>query len=291
MIMVTVIIPTMASRERMPLLKRAVESIRVSSILPVQIITVVNGNRYDNGTCDWLKSQPDILFEYQEAPSAPKAVLRGRELVKSPFFSTLDDDDELLPGATDDRMKVITSQACVDIVLTNGFRNIDGIDSVLYGHLTTVIENPVKKLLECNWLSSCNALYRTESFAISYFSDSHAYGEWTWLAYKMAMDKKVICILDRPNFRINDTSDSLSKTVNYRNSYLSLFERMLDYGPSRDIAKLIKKKMGAACHSASAASLKNGDRIGALKYHLKSLAKPGGLRYLSYSRKLLLPRE
>lgn len=287
--MVSVIIPTLASAQRAPTLARAIESVRRASRSAIRIIVVVNGSRHDNDLCDWLKSQPDVLFDYQETPSAPKAVLRGRELVTSDFFSTLDDDDEFLAGAIDARIALMQDRPDVDLVITNGYRNIDGVDAILYRRLADVPEHPVQTLMDFNWLNSGNALYRTSSFDRGYFADSHPFGEWTWLAYKLAMDGKKICVSNEPTFRINDTQDSLSKSENYRNSYLPLFQRMLDYAPPRDVAKSIRRKMGAAWHEASDASMKNGDRAEAFAFHMRSLVHPGGLRYLSYTRRFLAP--
>src|SRR4051794_1682803 len=94
---VSVIIPTMASSERATLLQRAISSIRASSLAPIQIIVVVNGGRFDFSVRDWLQTQPDVHIEWVLSASAPGAILRGRECVRTEFFSTLDDDDEYLP--------------------------------------------------------------------------------------------------------------------------------------------------------------------------------------------------
>ncbi|MDO8449169.1 MAG: glycosyltransferase family 2 protein [Rhodoferax sp.] len=288
---VSVIVPTMATQQRAPLLKRAIESIRHSSKFPIRIIVVVNGKRYDSETCEWLKAQPDIHFEYLETASAPKSVLRGRELVTSEFFSTLDDDDEYLEGATDKRIQLMELDPAFDLVVSNGYRNVGGIDRLLYTNLAEVTANSLRSLMDFNWLSSCNALYRTASVELAYFTDSHAYAEWTWLAYRLAKDRKNVGTLNRPTFRINDTADSLSKSESYDNSYLPLFERMLDGGPPANIARLIRRKMAAQWHAESNAALTKGNRMRALKCHWQSLLEVGGLQYLSYSRKFFLPNR
>lgn len=285
---VNVIIPTIASRQRAPLLKRTIESIRRSSIFPIFIIVVVNGKRYDAEICEWLKAQSDINFEYLETPSLPGALLRGRELVTSEFFSTLDDDDEYLEGATDDKMRLMESDPAIDIVVGNGYRNVNGVDNLLYLSLTQVSAYPLQSLMDFNWLSSCNALYRTASVDLRYFRDSQPYAEWTWLAFQLAMNRKKIATLNKPAFRINDTADSLSKSESYSKAYFSLFERMLDGAPPTDIARLIRRKLGAACHDAADAAMKKGNRMEAFKYHWRSVTEVGGLRYLSYSRYFLM---
>ena len=286
---VNVIIPTMASHQRAPLLKRAIESIRKSTTLPIFIIVVVNGEKYDAEMCTWLKAQSDILFEYLKTPSLPKAILRGRELVGSEYFSTLDDDDEYLEGATDEKIHLMNSDPTIDFVISNGYRNVNGIDSLMYSNLANVSTHALKSLMEFNWLSSCNALYRTAAVEIKYFRESHPYAEWTWLAYKLAMEGKKIGVLEKTAFRINDTALSLSKSESYSSAYMPLFERMLACAPPSDIARLIHRKMGASWHDASDAAMKKGNRIEALKCHWRSLMEVGGMRYLSYSRYFFIP--
>jgi glycosyltransferase involved in cell wall biosynthesis len=184
---VTTIIPTMATRERAPALRRAVESIRRSSTEAVEIIVVVNGARSDAELCEWLRSQPDVHFEYVAQPSAPNAVLRGRELVRTPFFSTLDDDDEYLDGALDIRLAAIESAPDVDVVVTNGYLHCAGTDARYYDDLAQVPHDPLASLFASNWLHNCNTLFRSATIGREYFADFHPFVEWTWLAFRLAM--------------------------------------------------------------------------------------------------------
>ena len=100
---VSVIIPTLASAQRAAPLQRAIGSIRLASREAVPILVVVNGPHFDPALCQWLLAQPDVRFQYQSVPSSPLAVWRGRQAVRTEFFATLDDDDELLPGTLDAR--------------------------------------------------------------------------------------------------------------------------------------------------------------------------------------------
>lgn len=282
---VSVIIPTMASLERSQLLQRAVASIRASSSQAVRIIAVVNGTRFDTQVCDWLKAQSDIHFEYMAEPSLPGALLRGRELVETDYFSTLDDDDEYLPGVTDQKLAALHADAQADLLVGNFYRcSADGVDTLGYDRLGDVPARPLECGMQFNWLSSGNALYRTASVPVRYFEISHAYAEWTLLAFQLAMDAKKIIVLDIPVFRCHETPNSLSKSTFYVDAYIPLFERMLAAAPPPAIARLVRQKMGAAYHDASVAALREGKRFHAWRYHGQSLAKPGGLRYLSYTR-------
>ena len=286
-IRVSVIIATMASSARAGSLVRAVESIRASSILPIRIIVVVNGRRNDEQVCKWLRAQPDIHFEYMEQPSSPKAIARGRSLVATEFFSTLDDDDEYLPSAIDIRMHSMAGDFALDLVVTNGYLRSENIDTVCFQDFSNVSVQPLQTLMKMSWLNSGNALYRTISVGLEYFEDSHPYVEWTWLAFNLAIKNKKIKALDVPTFRINDTAGSLSKTHAYDNAQMKLLRRMLELSPPVDVAKLIHTKLGALYHQFSDSSLKAGNRIQALRWHLRSLVKPNGFKYISFSRHLL----
>ncbi|EIM63575.1 glycosyltransferase family A protein [Desulfobacter postgatei] len=286
---ISVIIPTLAEKKRVTSVKRCVQSVRKSSTSDIKIIAVVNGNRFDKELCSWLKSQKDITFNYVAKPSLPNAILKGREMVKTPFFSIIDDDDEFLPNAMDTRLTLIEDNAQVDLVVCNGYVNRGQIDKLAFNNLEDVEKDPLKNLLESNWLASCGALFRSDSFTPVFFTDYHTFAEWTWIAFKIAMEKKNIAILDEPTFRINDTPESLSKSLEYKAAYFDLFLRMLEKKPPHEIIKKIKMKMCSAYHAKSVSQLKAGKYRDAVILHFKSIFLPGGLRYLTYSRKFLTP--
>jgi glycosyltransferase involved in cell wall biosynthesis len=288
-IQVSVIIPTAASRQRAGSLKRAIESIRNSSRTPVQVIVVANGPSCDPGVCAWLKAQPDVKFDHQQTGSAPLATLRGRQLVRTEYFSTLDDDDEYIEGATDDKLRVMQADPTLDLVVADGFRHLDGVDIPMYPLLSEAARQPLHTLMRFNWLHNCNALYRSATVGAAFFEDSHPYGEWTWLAFKLMMANRRVGTLCKPTFRYFDTANSLSKSEAYRNAYLSLFERMLALSPPAVIARQLRRKMSSAWHDASMAALHKGHRLKAWQCHCKSLLLPGGLRYLASSRHFLVP--
>lgn len=286
---VTVIIPTMASAKRAQALRRAVDSIRKSSTKPIKIIAVVNGTQADSALCHWLTSQADVQYERISTPSSPLAVLHGCQLVQTPYFSFLDDDDEYLTGGTDIKLDAFRHCSDADIVITRGLRHCDDIDEPIMTTISTVPEAPLKRLFESNWLGSCNALFRSAAFHPDFFYEPHPYAEWTWLAYKLAIAGKKIVAVDEPTFRINDTPESLSKTDAYHNAYQALYQRMLALTPPPDIARAIRTRSGADWHHQSFRALQRGDRMLALRFHFSSLMLPGGLKYLSYTRHLIPP--
>jgi hypothetical protein len=284
---VSVIIPTLANAQRAAPLQRAIGSIRQASREAVPIHVVVNGPHFDPALCQWLLAQPDVRFQYQSVPSSPLAVWRGRQAVRTAFFATLDDDDELLPGALDARAAVLAHNDTLDLVIGNGFRHRQGADHLWQSDLACVSQAPLAALMAFNWLSSCNALYRSSSVGEAYFENPPPFAEWTWLAFRLGMDRRRIGTLNTPGFRCHDTAGSLSKSGAYQMALIPLLDRMLACQPPADIARQLQRKRGAAWHDASVLAWQAGRRRDAFSCHAHSLLHPGGLRYLSYTRHLL----
>lgn len=284
---VSVIVPTMASPERADLLKRAVKSIVASTVDPIKIIVVVNGTRFDDVICNWLKAQDYIKFVYVATPSSPNAILVGRKHVDTEFFSCLDDDDEYLEGATDKKVAILRANPGTDLLVSDAYQRSVGGDRVLYGNLEDVPPAPLEALMNYGWLTSGNMLYRSRSVTVSYFEESHPYAEWTWLAFKLSMGGKSVIALNEPTCRYNDTVASLSKSNEYFKSYIPLFKRMLECRPPKRIAQMIRRKLGDAFHDASGISLRAGKRYEAWQFHFQSVCTTGGRRYVAYTRHLL----
>lgn len=284
--MVSVIIPTMASVERAKLLQRAINSIRGSSLAPIRIIVVVNGNRSDIAVREWLQAQPDVYITRVSVPSAPGAILRGRKYVRTEFFSTLDDDDEYLSCTMEKKISFLRASPKADLLIANAYICSNGVDKLFYDNLPDVAIDPLTWLLQSNWLTSGNALFRTTSVGLKYFRRYHPYAEWTWLGFRLALDRKRIIILNEPVCRHYDTYGSLSKSQDYIRSYLPLFKRMLECAPPPAIACMIRRKISASHHDASVTALRKGLLGEAWRHHWMSLFQTGGLKYLPYTRYL-----
>jgi glycosyltransferase involved in cell wall biosynthesis len=284
---VSVIIPTLADTKRSDSIKRAIESIRNASTEPTQIIVVVNGNRFDTNVCNWLKSQSDVLFAQIETGSLPLAQKRGRELVGTEYFSFLDDDDEYLPQSLDQKISSLLMDTTADFVISNGFKRINGLDEPFYPNIEAITKDPLSSLFERNWLASCGVLFRSSTVGQSFFDDPHPYAEWTWLAYNLLLTGKKLNVISDAGFRIHDTPGSLSKSDPYRECYFSLYERMLKKQPPKQIEDILKARIGAAYHDKSVSQLAKREWLSAVASHFKSLTYPKGLRYLSYTRRLL----
>jgi hypothetical protein len=228
-----------------------------------------------------------VLFVYVELGSAPNAVLEGRKLVRTPFFSCLDDDDEYLPGTSDDKCAELLAHPEADLVITNSYRRSGDQETLTFSDLQGAAREPLLSLFERNWLNNGNVMFRSSSVGVHYFVNYFPYVEWTWLAFKLSMDGKKVHALDIPTQRVHVTPNSLSQSAAYRDSYMQLYRSMLDAQPPLPVRHRIERRMAAVLHDQSEDALRRGEWAAAMRYHVRSLLGRGGWQYLSYTRHLL----
>lgn len=283
----TVIIATMARHERRSSLLRAISSIRDGNQCAIEILVVVNGEQFDPELLQLLSERDDLQMIQSDQASLPAAILAGRKTVRTDYFGFLDDDDEYLAGAVDQRLAVLTEHNDAALVASNGLRASGGEESLALSQLQGADDDCLRSLFRENWLASCGGLYRTDQVPSELFEDIPKYLEWTWLAFRIASSGVRIKILDVPTFRINDTPDSESKSEAYLLSHAEILGRMRKMAARKDIAKLLARRQSAALHNVSTHYLASAAYRKAWAAHLQSLGLPGGLSYLAYSRHLL----
>ncbi|GAB3407596.1 glycosyltransferase family 2 protein [Massilia agilis] len=283
---VSVIIPTTCEERRWSSLQRAIASTRASEGVDVKVIVVVNGKRFDAAKLAELRERPDITVAYREEGSAPLAQRHGRTLVDTEFFAFLDDDDEYQPQALALRCAPLLADPRLGFVATNGYRCVGGEDRLMVSCAAAVRADPLAALARENWLASCGGLFRTSSIGPVYFDDPAPFLEWTYLAYRLALDFNM-AFVDTPTFRIHDTPASLSKSDAYRAAELDVLRRIAALPLPAPVARQVRGKVGAACHDLADQARMAGRYGRALALHARSLLLPGGWRYLAWSRKLL----
>jgi glycosyltransferase involved in cell wall biosynthesis len=286
----TVIIPTLATADRADSLKRAIRSAGQGNCIKPKIIVLVNGRHYCEHLLSELKESSEAHLIRSSASSLAEALLAGRREVSTPFFSFLDDDDEYLPGAIDARLAILEASPEISVVVTNGFRHVQGQDQLAMQNLPNIPQDPLYALFQENWLASCGGLFRTRNVPVDTFLDIHHLREWTWIAFRLASEEFKIASLDIPTFRIHDTPASASKSEKYLLSQVGLYQRMLSMPPRPDIARIIRRRLPQAWHDVSSHHMEKGALDLAWTSHLKSLRHPAGWKYLSYTRKLLMPK-
>jgi hypothetical protein len=284
---ITTIIPTLCEKNRREQLLRAIASIHAASTHPVRVLVVINGQRFDASLVEHLQGRNDVDVIQVAEGSQTNAQLVGRRAVATEFFSFLDDDDEYLPNGLDVRMSLLVGNTAA-VAVTNGYVCRDGGDKLLYSRIPKVPRDLFRELFQQNWLASCNHLFRTASVASGYFEDAPTAMEWTWLAFRLAMDDKTIAARDVPTFRINDTPGSLSKSTSFLASRVEIYNRMLAQKPPRHIANIIRRKSSSAWHDIATAELQLGVKSKARVAHLRSMTCHwSGVKFLPFSRRLV----
>lgn len=283
---ISVIIPTTCERARWASLNGAIAGVLAQDGVAVEVIVVVNGNRYDPDCYDALKRKEGVTVLYRSIGSAPLAQTAGRAAVRTSFFAFLDDDDDYLPGALATRVAPLLADPALDFVVTNGYRARGGIDERAIGNGGAIVADPLGALCGQNWMASCAGLFRTSTVTADYFSDPAPYMEWTYLAFRLTIRLRMRWI-DQPTYRINDSLVSLSKSEVYLRSELEILQRILSLPLPTPVRRAVRRKIGGASHAFAERARVQGRFAEALRFHLGSLAQPGGWRYLLYSRKLV----
>jgi glycosyltransferase involved in cell wall biosynthesis len=284
----TIIIATLARRDRAATLDRAICSIRVGNRSAVNVVVVVNGNQFDRKTVDRLLQRRDLRVVQIDTPSLTAAILAGRQVVATPFFGFLDDDDEYLPGAIDARITALSAVPHASLVASNGYRCLAGQDHIAMRHLAAAPADPLLAVFKENWLASCGGMFRTKDLPVDVFVDIARYLEWTWLAFRIASAGHRIITIDDPGFRIHDTEGSESKSEFFLLSQTHVFEQMLRATSRPDISTILKARICSVWHDVSNHYLGKGENRRAWKAHLCSLRHISGWRFCSYTRHLLL---
>lgn len=286
---VTIVIPTLATAQRGPYLKQAIASILAQANAKPTPLVIANGSRCDPDVLRWLQRNRDIRFLRLDAASMPNALYEGWKRVDTRYFGELDDDDELLPGALDVRLRAFRASPTIDAVVTNGIVRGESGDHPGIENFDSVVENPLRSVVDAPWLLPGAALFSRERIDESVFADIPAHLEWTYLALRLSLEYTVRFLPDKTVLHRVDLPFSTDRSFGALVCRARSIPRLLALDLPLDVRIALERKQTNACHSVAAAQLTKG-RIGdAWSWHLKSLLGRGGWRYLNYTRKLLLP--
>lgn len=286
---ISVIIPTTCEQKRRAQLLRAIDSIKQQQDVKATILLIVNGQRYEKALLEEMRQRADLNFHYLELGSLPNAIAHGRSLVETPYFCFLDDDDVLLENSLRVRLEVLEQDPGLDVAVTNGFNTSTTHQVIRVKNSSRINDDLLGSLVSGNWLASCGGLFRTDTIPKSYFENLIKYYEWTLIAFRCAMERKVRFI-DTPTYSINDTPESLSKSSEFVLSDEKIIRLMLDHDIPANVRLALRKKLSGTLHSMSDHLRMKGHYLQAWKYHLKSMCYPGGLAYLTYTRRLFHPK-
>ncbi len=284
---VTVLIATAAQSARVQALKRAIAS-ALDQVPKTHVMVIVNGTSYDRALFAELETDTRIELHYSKVGSYPAAQRLGRSLVRTPYFCFLDDDDMFLSGSIAARLSRAQQDDAPDVVVSNGFRLKPEGDVPNYDPpLPDPDSDLLHSLLQRNWFASCAPLFRSDRVDLSFFDGESKYFEWTLLAYRLLLAKRSFAFVPHFCFRLTDSSVSLSKDEASRFAEPTFLICMIQMNPPKHVRRILLRRLANAHHGCSVTAAKRGEQAAAWRHHLRSLAYPGGLRYVSYTRHLI----
>lgn len=284
---VSVIIPTQGLRSRAKLLWRAIESVLgQDEVAPIPLV-VLNGQETDPEVGEKLAAHPGIQVTHLEEASLPGSLRAGRASVETPWFSELDDDDVLLPGALASRVRALMDSPDADVVVSNGFR-VEGTARVLHvDRMDDVAKDPLRALTSQNWLLPGSWLCRTGSVGNSLFAGMPEFLECTYLALQFSAHYRTVFLPEPSVEWFTDTPESASKSPAYLLAAPHGLRRILQLDLPFDVRREYRRRMAQALHDVAELHRASGQAWKAWRYHLGSLVRPGGFRYLPYTGRLL----
>lgn len=286
----SIIISTTAQKSRTKSLLKAIETVTTEQLHPAIPIIVVNGSIYDPNLLEALKSRPDIRFFYREEGNLPKARHFGRQMVETEFFGFLDDDDEYLPNTLHKTEAVLSDDANIDVLVSNGYRVTAENKELFIPNIEAVKADPTASLMQENWLSNCGGLYRSRTIGTEFFDPELKNLEWTYTALVLVTSRQLAFSND-PTFAYYETPGSLSRSPEYIENLPSTIEQLMALDLPRKLRHQLCVKLCAAYHHLSHTHRENRDLNASWKYHLRSISYPiGFFRYGLYTRYLLFDR-
>lgn len=284
---VSVIIPTLALRERAALLRRAIDSVCGQQEASAVPLVVVNGKRFDRSLLAELESSSRLVVTRIDDANLPNALRVGRSMVRTRWFSSLDDDDVLLSGALSRRREALIAAPEADVVVTNGYRN-DAMDDVLFqADMGAVARDPVGRLANGTWLLPGSWLARSDRVGVELFDGMPSYLECTFLAIQFSLRYRTI-FRDEPTVRWHAATPggehlSAASLLAQPEALLQLLSMSL---PSR-LRRGLRRHLAAAHHAKANYYLQKGQIGHAWQQHMRTLAQPDGLRHWPLSVKIL----
>lgn len=174
-----------------------------------------------------------------------------------------------------------------DVAVTNGYRRRDDVDELHIAADTAVAEDPLRSLLEGNWLLPGSWLCRSATVHEELFEGMPRYLECTYLAARFATDYRMRWS-GRPTvaYRLGSPGAE-SESRGYVVGQAAALRRILEIPLPADVERDFRRRIAKAYHDAAEYDRRAGDLADAWRWHLASLRSPGGWRFLPYTRHLL----
>lgn len=283
---ITVLLPTRAAAARASSLRQAIESILCQEGVAVRIFLLLNGATSEPALPRTLIDDPRLTILRRPDADLPAAFQEGVRCVETPWFATLDDDDFLLPGALKLRYEALARHEDRLVVASNGYRREQGRNVRHVGDGEPIRRNPLRALLERNWLLPGSWLCRTTHETRTLFDGMPPYLECTYLAIRFSTLGMIW--LDEPTMVYNvNTPLSARQSRAYVEGQADALRQILTLDLPEYARRELRSRIASAHHRRANIALESGELREALRWHLTTLRSPGGWRYLPFVRHLL----
>jgi len=273
------------------LLIRAIDSVHTQEGVRAHPLVVLNGSVNDAQLVATLRQDARVRIVVTAPADLPGALRLGRTHVDTPWFTALDDDDVLLPGALRMRLSALTKRPDCVVIVSNGWRRDAQGDVLHMSSFDAVRRDPLRSVLDGNWLLPGAWLARTDAFADEVFAKMPRYLECTYLAVRFATTHHA-CFIDEPTVAWSaDTPGSVSRSREYVLGLEGALERILELDLPPDVRRGFMRKRASAQHSAACLLMQEGHTRAAWKAHLRSLRTPSGWRFLSSTPRFLFGKS
>ena len=282
---ITVLIPTRAALQRRSLLHRAVDSVLSQRDVAARVLLIVNGASGPPLESSLLADQRVSVIARADA-DLPAAYREGVGAIDTPFFATLDDDDELMPGALKVRHAALERQPERLVAVTNGIRRNAGVDTLHTRDARQIEADPLRALLRRNWLLPGSWLCRTTPDTRTLFDQMPRFLECTYLGVRFSLLGMIW--IDEPTVIYHvGTPLSESHSLAYVEGQAQALRTILDLDLPPHAKRALRPRIAAAHHRAANLALHTGAVGDAWRWHLATLRERSGWRYLPFMRHLI----
>lgn len=286
---VSIIVATRGLAERADLLDAALESILDQRGVRAEPIVVLNGTRACPSVERRLAADPRIRLVRLAEAGLPAALAAGRAAVRTPWFGALDDDDQLLPGALELRVRTLLARCELDVVVTNGFQRTGDRDELNVPRDKDVDAGPLRALFRGNWLLPGSWLCRSERVGVDLFDGMPSYLECTFLAARFATEYEMAWLPEPTVAYRLDSPAAESRARPYVVGQAAALRGILALPLPPDVRREVRGRIAAAHHHAAEYDLRSGSLRAAWAAHVASLRSRGGWRFLPFTRHFIAP--
>lgn len=289
----TVIIPTRGVLERRVSLRRAVESVLCQQDVNARVLIVLNGAPDDHTIDRELLDDIRVRLVTRREADLAAALRDGLQHVETPFFSSLDDDDLLLPGALKLRYTALDRHPDRIVAVTNGYRRTANGDILHITPGTDIQRDPLRALLERNWMLPGSWLCRLTHVTRELFTAMPHHLECTYLGARFsALGMEWI---ETPTVVYTvGTPYSASQSREFLDGQADALRQIAALDLPAYARHELRRRIPAALHRSAIEAWRNGSIRKAWRWHLATLREPAGWRYLPFMRHLirttLIPR-